>query len=265
MNRSILKLIFIGMVFFHTTPSFCSPLPDIKGLKIGLTKEKLLKKFSERMIRTYRNQGDQQHITFNYVDGDTLELLTVSLKDKKVYSWALDDRQEVIKQYLEEFASGNLLGNPKTRIALQSALSDLPKEIFIEITNRNRPIIFTDYYTVGIAKYASSLEFRMREEDPPTFEDGFFMIRLGDALNEADHPDAIKGIVAHEIAHHVLEHLRAGEFSCEFEREANQLIKTWGFEDELAQASKLFGAKKKGDSPCSDKVFEEQEKATSDS
>jgi hypothetical protein len=265
-KAKFLSVILFLALIFNSNFIFANDLPKIKGLKVGMSKVKLLKKFKSDKIRTFRYEDEhKQYITFDHVINGKNDMFSVYLEDEKVIKWVVDDRPEVVKEYLEEFASGGLLGNPKTRVALVKALEDLPKLVFLEITKRSRPVIFIDYYTVGIAKYASSLEFRMRKEDPPTFTDGFFMIKLGDALNEADNPEPIEGIILHEIAHRVLEHLRQSKFSCQYEREANQLLKTWGYEDLFAQASKTFGAKKKGDSPCADEIFEEKEKETSTS
>ncbi len=92
----------------------------------------------------------------------------------------------------------------------------------------------------------------MREDDPLTFQNGFYLTTLSDELNDAPDPEAIEGILFHEMAHRYLEHLRAEEFSCEMEREANRLVKQWGFETEYQKASQTLGSKKKGDSPCQD-------------
>lgn len=59
-------------------------------------------------------------------------------------------------------------------------------------------------------------------------------------------PAAIEGIVAHELAHRVLEHIQRGHVSCTAEREANQLIKSWGFGEEYKSASAEFGQAKVG-------------------
>ena len=54
------------------------------------------------------------------------------------------------------------------------------------------------------------------------------------------------------MAHRHLNHLRQKELSCEMEREANRLVKAWGFETEYKKVSATFGSKKIGDSPCQD-------------
>jgi len=120
------------------------------------------------------------------------------------------------------------------------------------VTNRRRPIIFLHSYSSGIARYANSTEFIVEKNDPPIFQDGFFIIILGDELNVADDIQAIEGIILHEITHRYLEHLSAEELGCQMEREANRLVKQWGYEKEYLLASETFGAKKKGDSPCAE-------------
>ena len=47
------------------------------------------------------------------------------------------------------------------------------------------------------------------------------------------------------------------------EREANRLVKEWGYELEYNRASEVFGAKHKGDSPCVN-YFTEKEANNSD-
>jgi len=219
---------------------------------LGKNRVDLIQEFDEENLRSYQKFDDQESITFNFTIHGTPGALTVYLKENLVTEWKINDREEMAKQYLSEFASGAILFNyPKVRVALLNVLQKLPLDVYLSITERNRPILFIDYYTGGIARFAGSLEFTMREEDPPTFQDGFFIIRLGDGLTDATDPEAIEGIVLHEIAHRVMEHLKVtDQHPCERELEANQLVKTWGFEEEYKKASDEFGSKKEGNSPC---------------
>ncbi|MCK5581296.1 MAG: hypothetical protein KAJ18_08485 [Candidatus Omnitrophica bacterium] len=163
-------------------------------------------------------------------------------------------RKELVKAYLDEFASGRFQAfYPQIYTALTNAFQKLPEDVFITLTDRDRPIIFVLAITSGIGRYANSTEFIMREFDPPTFQDGFYLVTLSDELDDAPTPAAVEGIIFHEMAHRYLEHLKEAEPSCEHEREANRLIKRWGFEKEYQKASEAFGSKKEGDSPCSDK------------
>ncbi len=163
------------------------------------------------------------------------------------------NRGEQAKRYVDEFADGRFrVSYPKIYKALIDAFTRLPGDVFAEVTDRDRPMIFVLAITSGIARYANSTEFILRESDPPTFKDGFYIVVLGDELEDAADPKAIEGVVLHETAHRYLEHLRAKEFSCEMERQTNRLVKEWGFEGEYKKASGAFGSKAPGDSPCSD-------------
>ena len=113
-------------------------------------------------------------------------------------------------------------------------------------------MIFVDVLTSGIARTANAVQFTMRKDDPPTFQKGFYLIKLGDNLEDASDVEAIEGVIFHELAHRILEHLSSGKFSCDMEREANRLVKKWGFEKEYTKASGEFGHKEPGDSPCHD-------------
>ena len=57
-------------------------------------------------------------------------------------------------------------------------------------------------------------------------------------------------MVAHEMAHRVLEHIRKGNVNCDAERQSNALIKKWGFKKEFKEASGLFGQKKGDPAAC---------------
>ncbi len=164
------------------------------------------------------------------------------------------NRDQAIKQYLAEFVSGNIQhAFSSVDVALHNVLRKVPDHVFQAVTDRKRPVIFVDYYTSGIARFAGSTEFVFREGDQPAFQDGFYLIQLGDALDSVEDPIAIEGVILHEIAHRILEHLKADHFSCALEREANRLVKSWGFEQEFLKAKEYFGSKSPGDSPCHDK------------
>ncbi len=79
------------------------------------------------------------------------------------------------------------------------------------------------------------------------------MIKLSMGLGIAKTPSAIEGVVAHELAHRVLDHVRNGKVSCQAEREANALIKQWGFKKEFQEASRLFGHRQGDPASCQDK------------
>jgi len=170
-------------------------------------------------------------------------------EDQSIQATEIDTQIEI---YLSEFASANLR-RPGSAIylGLQSALKKLPEDIFIAVTDRKKPTLFIHYFTAGIARYAGSEEFTVLEDDAPTFTNGFYMIKISDALVESHNQQAIEGVILHEIAHRVLEHTKVQKPSCELEKEANHLVQDWGHEELFSKAKELFGAKKKGDSPCS--------------
>jgi len=265
---SFLFFICCGLIFVPSlqTPSFADATVDedtLNKLLIEKSRDELIALYSETNLRSYQQFENQESMTFNYEENDKLNAITIYLKDNHVNKWSLNDREEMAKQYLSEFASGNILHNyPKVRTALLNALQKLPLDVYLTVTERARPIIFIDYYTDGIAQYAGSMEFSMRETDPPTLDDGFFIIRLGDGLNDATDIEAIEGIVLHETAHRFLEHLRNTEkHPCEREIEANRLVKEWGYEEEYKKASEEFGAKTEGDSPCQEWLKQQKNKA----
>ena len=153
-----------------------------------------------------------------------------------------------MKQYLEEFCS-----IPESSIiykSIEQVLLKMPEKDFVYVTNRRRPILFIDYYDSGTARFASSQEFLVSPKDPPCCQEGFTLIKLGQGLGLAKTTTAIEGVVAHEIAHRVLEHIKKGNVNCDAERASNRLIKQWGFTKEFEEAKKLFGTKKGDPAGC---------------
>ena len=236
--------------------SFClenEPFPTITNVSVSMSKEELNSHYPLKEARNLRVEGDLETYTFNHPDRSKTDTVTFYLNDNKLSEWKYDDREELIDQYLSEFVSGGLRFQYKnTSQALKNALNGLPWDVLLTVTDRQRPIIFLDYYTSGIARFASASEYTMRDIDPPAFQNGFYIIKLGEDLDAAPNTKAIEGVILHEIAHRILGHLQRGKFSCEFEREANRLVKSWGFEEEFQEAQKTFGSKEKGDSPCQD-------------
>ncbi len=162
-----------------------------------------------------------------------------------------NDRSMQVKQHLIEFCS-----IPESSIiykAIEQVLLKMPYQDFLYVTNRHRPILFIDYYDSGTARFAGSQEFFVNPNTPPCCQEGFTIIKLGQGLGIAKTPEAIEGIVAHEIAHRVLEHIKNGNVNCDAEREANRLIKKWGFEKEFQEAKKIFGTRKGDPVGCQEK------------
>jgi hypothetical protein len=155
---------------------------------------------------------------------------------------------------MEEFVSSDILRQEKTRAAIETVLYRLPEEVAKDLTGRAFPVIFIQSYTTTIARFARSQAFFVEPDEPPVFTQGFYIITLADELEVKGSVDAIAGIVAHELAHKYLEHLKSPAATCEAERAANGLIKAWGFEDQLLAAQSLFGARNKSDSRCFDET-----------
>lgn len=162
-------------------------------------------------------------------------------------------RSAAVDAYLAEFCSPAFQG---TRIgeAIHDVLMKVPSRALVLVLDRRRPVLFTEVYDAGTARFASSSEVIMTPQDRPAFQQGMTILKLNMSLNDARSVDAVKGIVAHELAHRVLDHVRKGHVSCDAEREANRLIKTWGFEKALEAASQEFGhGKTGGPASCQEK------------
>ena len=93
----------------------------------------------------------------------------------------------------------------------------------------------------------------MTKDDPPCCQQGFTLLKLGLGLGIATAKEPIEGVVAHELAHRVLDHIRKGYVNCDAERQANRLIKQWGFNKEYLLASQVFGQKKGDPAACQEK------------
>jgi len=160
----------------------------------------------------------------------------------------IPDRLKVIKEYLAEFC---FYQEPSLIYqAIQDVLLRMPYKDFLNVTNRQRPILFTEFYDSGTARFASSSEFVVMPGETPCCKEGFTIIKLGMSLGLAKTPGPIEGVVAHEIAHRVLDSIRKGNVNCDAERAANALIKKWGFKKEFKEASRLFGQKKGDPAAC---------------
>ncbi|HBR14395.1 MAG TPA: hypothetical protein DD723_02485 [Candidatus Omnitrophica bacterium] len=231
-------------------------LPGFESVSAGMPREEFLKSFPTDRARSLRRDGEEAWVTYTLRnEGRETGTVTFYFQKQKLLQWTIDDRDEVVREYMREFVSGGIRHVfPKTAAALERVLRALPEDVFLLVTDRAHPVIFVDHYTTGIARYAGSDEFVFEPDDPPAFGQGFYLIKVGDAMNDVSDPQAIEGVLLHEIAHRVLNHLQAGVLSCEQEREANRLVKRWGFEKKFAAAKKHFGSKSKEDSPCHEDV-----------
>jgi hypothetical protein len=154
------------------------------------------------------------------------------------------DRVIAVDRYLDEFCSAAFKG---TRIgtAIRDVMMQLPASDLAIVMDRRRPVLFTEIYDSGTARIASSAEIIVTDKDVPAFQRGMTIIKINTLLENGS-PEAVMGIVAHELAHRVLDHVRKGHVSCQAEREANRLVKAWGMTKQYEAASQQFGKEKEG-------------------
>ncbi len=143
---------------------------------------------------------------------------------------------------------------PKIYQAVFASLNEIPDDVLEKVTNTRHPVLFTVNITTGIARWANSSEVNLAINSEHVFQNGFYLIKLADELENTSDTEAIEGIVLHELAHNYLDHLKKQKFSCDMEREANREVKKWGFEEKFLKAKKMFGSKERGDSPCHDQT-----------
>lgn len=221
----------------------------INGVFVGMDTLNFFKLYPKESLRTYRRDGPNEWITYN----DPLQaplngVVTFYFNNNKVRLWKFNDRPEVIEEYLAEFSSfqgASLIGT-----AIKNVLQRMPNEDFLNVTDRQRPVIFTEFYDSGTARFASSSEFIISPDAPPCCREGFTIVKLGLSLGLSKTPGPIEAVVAHELAHRVLDHIRKRHVNCDAERQSNALIKKWGFKEEFQEASRIFGQKKGDPAGC---------------
>jgi hypothetical protein len=248
MRRAIIVSVFLCC---GSSLTMASPKDEvvIPGVFKGMQEGDLLKIYPQDHLRNFRHDGPNDWLTYNQPLNDPFHnIVTFYFFNDKLESWKLNDRPEVVKEYLGEFC---FYQDPSLIYqAVRNVLLRMPYEDFLSATNRQRPMLFTEFYTEGTARFASSSEFIMSKDDPPCCKEGFTIIKLGMSLGLAKTPGPIEGVVAHEIAHRVLDTIRKGNVNCDAERAANRLIKKWGFREEFKEASHLFGQKKGDPAGC---------------
>jgi hypothetical protein len=236
---------------------FCGPLAlaspkdnaEIHGVYAGMQQGDFLRIYPENSLRGLRHTGVDDWLTYNEPINDPFhEVITFYFQNEKLIRWKINDRPELIKEYLGEFC---FYQDPSlTYQAIKDVLLRMPYKDFLNVTNRQRPMLFTEFYDSGTARFASSSEFIVTKDDPPCCKEGFTIVKLGMSLGLAKTSGPIEGVVAHEIAHRVLDSIRKGNVNCDAERAANALIRKWGFKKEFKEASRLFGQKKGDPAGC---------------
>ena len=222
--------------------------PDVFNHLIGLSRQEFLEKYPKISARTYRSVNSEEWLTYNW-DSEGFHAVTFHLKEGKVLDWTMDNRPEIVEEYLGEFCSRAFVqGYPKIYSAIKAALTKIPHDVFLAVTDRSRPVIFTEYHYTGIGRFANSSNIFSFEDDAPSMTDGLTMIKLSVELEDkAESSQEIEGIILHELAHRVLDHAKKEIRTCQMEREANNLVKSWGFGEEFQKAKATFGDKTRTD------------------
>lgn len=159
------------------------------------------------------------------------------------------ENKEAIYYRLPDFLNtyfGGAIGHPQETFihAFGSVLADLPKEIFDKL--RQMKTLFIAFCS-----------FRSAEV---TFFEAGQDIKADDRLIIAIFPyassflsyKALRGEIAHELAHVYAEHLIPDKikFGAEAEDEADELAKNWGVEEEINANKRETEALKKGTPPA---------------
>ena len=248
--KPFLFLTIIFFLFFCGIGVINSRLlwPKTSRVSVGMDKKIFTKIYPKAQARTYRQKDTDEWLTFDDpFKGAPHRLITFHLHDQKIKDWQINNRAEIIEEYLGEFSSQAFAQSfPMIGQAIRDVLTRMPFEDFLKITDRRRPVLFTEVFDDGTAKFANSSEIISMPDDAAAFQEGLTIIKLSTGLEAASNKKAVEGVIAHELAHRVLEHVKDGKRGCAAEREANRLIKQWGFNDEYTQASETFGQKAVG-------------------
>lgn len=229
----------------------------LKNITVGMSRENFAKIYPKSKARTYRTKDREEWITFDDESGQKGDMITFHFRDDILTDFKVNYRPEVVEEYLSEYCSQIFIQSlPKTYKAIEDALNLIPQEAFLSITNRARPTLFTEYHYTGMGRFANSSEIFSFPDDAPSFEDGMTIIKLSTELEDtAQTPEEIEGIILHELAHRYWEHAKNQTELCQREREANKLVKEWGFEKQFEQTKSRFGEpNSKLHDYCRDKV-----------
>ncbi len=246
---------FVVMAFASAHAKPVDFLVDVPNVYVGMSQEHFEEFYPTEISRTYRKDGDEEWITYDYTYDfapglefferyrhRAYDMVTFYFVDELLLGWALNDRAEIVREYLSEYCSQAFIHYiPKMYEAISNCMNKIPIEVFYEITDRSRPVLFTEVHYKGMARFAATSNVISFEHDPPSFEKGFTLIKLSTELGDIGTVPAIEGVIYHELAHRFLVH--GGEhYIREHERDANRLVEAWGFKEELDAAKEIFGA-----------------------
>jgi len=205
------------------------------GVFAGMSYEQLYSLYPRDTARTYRLYGQQEWITYNKKTccGINDDLVTFYIRDGKLMQWQINNRDEVATEYLSEFCSQLFITTyNKIYRAIKNVLVKVPQDVFLTVTQRNKPTVFTEYHYTGNGRFANSSDIYFLEGDPPAFTDGVWIVKLSTELSDTKSQEEIETIIAHELAHRYLGHKhRQGVVT--IEKEANHLVLQWGFTEGL--------------------------------
>ncbi len=227
-----------ALLIIISTHFFALDLCAAKAIfDIGALEDDVVEAYPATDLRTYHLSESVNSYTFK---SNSKPAMTYYFKNKLLIKSLRNDRHEVVKQYLSEFCATSLKQQfSLVYDALFQIMEVLPDEVFWEITKRDFPIMFTEIFSSGNASLANSSATRRMALDPPTFFNGFWLVKLGSNLEDSQNSLAIKGVIAHEIAHRYLNHSHgSGEAG---ERAANRQVQAWGLQEEYEAAKAEWG------------------------
>lgn len=229
-------------------------LVDVPNVYVGMSQEDFEEFYPTDESRTYRKDDNKEWITYDYTYNfapgleffgryatRAYDMVTFYFVDELLLGWALNHRAEIVREYLSEYCSQAFIHYiPKMYQAISNCMNKIPIEVFYEITDRSRPVLFTEVHYKGMSRFAATSNVISFEHDPPSFEKGFTLIKLSTEMGDIGTVPAIEGVIYHELAHRYLVH--GGEFYKPVnELQANRLVEEWGFKEELDAARATFG------------------------
>ena len=162
--KNLCRVTFL-MLILGALPSWAAQVEskNIHGASVGMSEKSFFRIYPRAKARTYRSLGEETWITFNEPrKGKPQGMITFHFNKEKLQDWSVNDRKEVVEEYLGEFCSqGIVQGDPKTHTAIKNVLEKIPQEVFLAVTQRTRPVLFTEFYDAGTARFASHATFSL--------------------------------------------------------------------------------------------------------